>query len=298
MDYKANQLKAKAFIFKVLNKQAGQKGVNWLDQQRIAAEKEDFSKKLYIAFSMASRFFSKDLLRLSEQDQKEANEIRNGFQPHTWNQLQAARAYLLLLFPQQDRESWFAGLQKLFGTADMHEQEALYAALPLMPFPQMLTKQAAEGIRTNITSVFDAIALHNPYPAGYLEENAWNQMVLKAVFMQRPLYKIYRADERANEKLARMLIDFAHERRAAGRAVTPELWRFTGPFLTKARFADIEHIVEQGNDTEKKAGLLACNMSSLEEAKQLLDKFPDIKESVRSGELNWKDIGKSASAGL
>lgn len=297
MDYLADQIQAKSFLFKVLNRQAGQKGLSWLEQQKGVIENEALPKRLYLSFSMASRFFSKEPLQLSAQDLTAAEEIRKGFRPGNWDVLQTVRTYLLLLFPSNDQEVWLETTQKLFETADMHEQVALYAALPLLPYPPTLRKRAAEGIRTNITSVFDAVALDNPYPADFLEQEAWNQMVLKAVFMQRPLHRIYKADARANEELAHMLIDFAHERWAAGRQVMPELWRFVGPFLSKTNRANVERVIKQGDKLEQEAGLLACSMSTLPEAKQLLDQYPETKKSIQANQLNWKDIGERFAAG-
>lgn len=57
-------------------------------------------------------------------------------------------------------------------------------------------------------------------------------MVLKALFIDTTLHPIVGPDERANSKLATLLCDYAHERWAAGRAVTPELWRCVGPHAT------------------------------------------------------------------
>ena len=174
----------------------------------------------------------------------------------------------------------------------MEEQVALYAALPILPFPDILAKRAAEGIRTNIFDVFDAIALHNPFPHDFLHEAAWNQMLLKAVFMQRPLYRVYGADERANAELARMLVDFAHERWAAKRPVSPELWRFVGPFINDEYIEDIKKVIEEGEPLEMEAGLLACASGKQPEAKQILDQYPDVNQDIESGRLNWTVIGK------
>ena len=63
-------------------------------------------------------------------------------------------------------------------------------------------------------------------------------MVLKALFVETTLAPIVGLDERANPELARILRDYAHERWAAGRPVSPELWRCVGPFATDAAALD------------------------------------------------------------
>ena len=80
--------------------------------------------------------------------------------------------------------------------------------------------------------VFEAVAHRNPYPAEHFAEPAWNQLVLKALFVGSPLDPIVGLDARRNPTLARMLCDYAHERWAASRPVSPELWRCVGPFAT------------------------------------------------------------------
>ncbi|MHC4925650.1 MAG: EboA domain-containing protein, partial [Planctomycetota bacterium] len=63
----------------------------------------------------------------------------------------------------------------------------------------------------------------NPVPSEVLDEAAWNQMVLKALFVEVPLAPITGLDERYNDDLAQMLTDFAAERSAAGRPVPGDL---------------------------------------------------------------------------
>jgi hypothetical protein len=62
-------------------------------------------------------------------------------------------------------------------------------------------------------------------------QDDWNQMVVKAVFIESPLWPIQGLDERCNMRLARMLVGLVSERRAAGRPISPEVWRCIAPYL-------------------------------------------------------------------
>lgn len=291
MTYQVDILKVTAFLKIIIQERVNKKELNWINQQEQKLRDQFQLRSFYLAFSSAPRFINKAKLHLTQGELVQAEKFRKGFQPEKWNLLQTVRTYFLLMLPNEDALDYESTLTKLFETADMEEQVALYAALPLLPFPDILAKRAAEGIRTNITDVFDAIALHNPFPHDFLHQAAWNQMLLKAVFMQRPLYRIYGADERANHELARMLVDFAHERWAAKRPVSPELWRFVGPFLNDEYIKDIKKIID-GEPLEKEAGLLACSSEKQLEAQQLSDQYPDVKKEIKSGRLNWTIIGK------
>ncbi|HLW18702.1 MAG TPA: EboA domain-containing protein, partial [Cyclobacteriaceae bacterium] len=132
----------------------------------------------------------------------------------------------------------------------------------------------------------------NPYPANYLDEKAWNQMVIKSIFLQRPLYKIVDADHRTNGDLAKILIDFAHERWAAGRNVMPELWRFVGQFLTDEDLKDVQKVIQSDEPLEQEAVLLACSQSSLTLAQKILEEHPTVKSKIEEGKINWEQIGQ------
>lgn len=297
MDGQEKITEIRSYLLSLLSKVEAYEALEWLKEQKKRVEGDPSASKLFMAFSQASRYFKKKPLHLNKGDLVETEEIVAGFRPDTWNELQTARIFLLLHFPAKDAGQFIRTLDMIFETADMHEQEALYAALPLFPYPEDLRLRAAEGLRTNITSVFDAIALNNPYPAKYLSQEAWNQMVLKSIFLQRPLYQIVGADDRANEALAKILIDFAHERWAAGRQVMPELWRFVGPFLSNQHLVDIKKAIDSDQTLEKEAVLLACSQSGLPAAKKLLDAHPETKEKIMEGKLTWQEIGKQFEEG-
>lgn len=284
------------FLKQSLAAAANAESMDWLELQIAKIRADKGSMKLFLSFSQASRHFSKHPMDLPIEDLQKAEAIRSGFSLKNWTGLQTARVILVLEAFSEDHEKWFEDMEKLFESADIHEQEALYAALPIYPFQEKFTKRAAEGLRSNMTSVFDAIALNNPYPADYLSEQAWNQMVLKAIFMQRPLYRIVGVDQRQNINLATTLVDYIHERWSAGRNVIPELWRFLSPFVDEEIVGLLEKVGENGDDLEKYAAALTCHESDDKAAKELLTKQPEIKEKIESGEINWERIGEEFEA--
>ena len=140
-----------------------------------------------------------------------------------WTADQIARRALLLSYPRHDRGAWFAAFDALADAAEIGELVVLYRSLPDLPFPGALADRAADGLRTNARSVFEAIAHRNPFPRDHFTDARWNQMVLKALFIGSPLGPIVGLRERRNDDLARMLSDFAAEREAAGRDVPEDL---------------------------------------------------------------------------
>src|SRR5690554_687374 len=292
MEEQRNTADIKAFLLGILTHGSSEDGLIWLEEQKQRIKGDASGLKLFTAFSQASRYFKKELNRINPVAAREAERLIPGFRPAAWNRLQTARTYLLTHFQAADSEHFLKILDRLLESADMHEQEAVYAAFPLLPYQESLKLKAAEGLRTNITSVFDAIALNNPYPANYLDEKAWNQMVIKSIFLQRPLYKIVDTDRRANGDLAKILIDFAHERWAAGRNVMPELWRFVGPFLTDEDLKDVQKVIQSEEPIEQEAVLLACSQSSLTLAQKLLEDHPTVKSKIEEGKINWEQIGQ------
>ncbi len=278
------------FLTQLLDRQENQKGLDWLNTQKEKINSSASPTKFFLAFSQASRYFKKEKLDISIDDIDKANELVVGFQPEYWDQLQTARTILMLSYPQE-KEPWFAAMNQLFETADMSEHQALFGALPLMPFQEELIPRAIDGLRTNISSVFDAIALHNPFPEKYFPEANWNQMVLKAIFMQRPLYKIQGLEERRNPALASIARDFAHERWAAGREVMPEIWRLVAPFVNEQYLEDIKKTLSTKDNLQEKAALLTLRESTYLPAIELLEAYPDLVATLDMDAIAWESIG-------
>ena len=231
-----------------LGDRAAPDAMEWLGKSRQALLDGASERKFFMAYSAVSRHFSHEPLGAVDGD-----GLREGWRPDRWVQSEAARAVLLLSVQVADADEFRTLCDKLCASADANETVAFYRALPILPHPEAHVARCAEGVRTNMSSVFCAVAHDNPYPSEHLDEIAWNTMVLKALFIEVALAPMVGLDERANPRLMRMLCDYAHERWAASRTVSPELWRCVGPFADEAALADLRHVIETGNEEERRA---------------------------------------------
>lgn len=209
---------------------ASANGLDWLDCKIEEISKTANKRTLFTSYSAVPRYLGKQKLNLSEKDLQAAQLLVTGWNPADLTTDRAGRILLLLSFPGEDSDGYVATLEQIIAAADVEEAIAFYRSLPLLPHPEKFKLRAAEGIRTNMSSVFNAVALNNPYPAQYLDDLAWNQMILKALFVGSPLDPIYGLKSRNNQQLSQMLIDYARERLAANRTVSPELWELVMPF--------------------------------------------------------------------
>ncbi len=283
----------KSFLYHLIAKTATSTALDWVNQSVAKLQSNEWEKSVARCFSMAPRFVGKSKILFTDQEKELAGNLRTGWQPFEWTLDRITRIYLLLNIPQEDSNNYKKTLEALFGVADVGELVALYSSLPLLPFPAEYLDRTAEGIRTNMVIVFDSIVLQNPYPSEYLSESAWNQMVLKSVFISRPLYKIWGLDKRANLHLAIMLSDFAHERWAAGRTVTPEVWRLVTPFLKEKeeRFiADLAKVLNDSDPLQQQAGVIALNECNVPSAQTLLASKQEIQLAVKSNSTTWETI--------
>lgn len=280
-------------IRKWLESRISEKDLETLKQARESLQKEAEDWEVFSSFSKASRITGKEKADLSADEIKEAGGLRRGWDPSGWTLDQLGRTYLVLSIAERGKEEFFEKLEKLFISGDLSETVALYQALPVLPWPDELTDRGAEGIRTNITSVFNAVALKNPYPADYFDDDAWNQVILKSLFVGSPLYKIQGVDRRANKPLAQMLVEYAHERWSAGREVSPELWRPAGPFIGEEFVDDLEKVINHPDKIQQYAAVLALKASDSEAAKNLLTDQTQLVNDVSEKNITWVLIGKS-----
>jgi hypothetical protein len=262
-------------------------GAQWLRESvsSLAGGRKD--RELFGRVSLVSRTLGKAPLDLDAAALASAESVRAGWDPSNWSIDQAARIRLLLA-AATDIDTFVHRLDQLCATADVDELVAFYRGLPVYPDPPRHRLRAAEGLRSNMKIVFEAVAHRNPYPAEQLPEDAWNQMVLKALFVGSALDPIVGLDRRANATLARMLGDYAHERWAARRSVNPELWRCVGPFATGRLLGDFGRLLETGSPPERAAAVLALRTATDPEAGLLLERHAVLRDIVAARAVDWK----------
>lgn len=263
-------------------------GLAWLDAAVASLANAAPNRLLFTAFAAAPRQVGREELPEMAVD---APIRLDG-----WTRDQVARV-LLLLARQPHDDSFLRALDNLFGAADLAELVCLHQSLPLLPLPERHVARAAEGVRSNMLPVFKAVAIGNPYPAEWFDEGSWNQLVLKAVFVGCRLHGIDGLDRRANPTLARMLVDYARERRAASRVVTPDLWRPVGPFADNDRaLRELHHALDDASPVRRRAAALALAASPHPHARALLETRPEVWREIQSGRLSWQSLADEQSA--
>ena len=261
----------------------------WLQGAVASLAQATTDRELFRSISLVSRKLGKAPLALDAAALACAEKARPGWNPSSWTLDQAGRVRLLLA-TAGDSDSFVRRLDQLCATADVDELVAFYRGLPLYPDAPRHRLRAAEGLRSNMKVVFEAVAHGNPYPAEQLAQDAWNQMVLKAIFVGSALAPIIGLDQRANATLARMLGDYAHERWAASRPVSPELWRCVGPFATGPLLADLGRVLESGTPPERAAAMLALRSATDLPARKLQENHAGLRDAVAAAGTDWGSV--------
>jgi hypothetical protein len=276
---------ANTILDHILSQQLTQPECDWLKEKSAGSALD-----IMTAFVSAPRFLARNTVSPATEDALDLTEAYPGFSIQNWDTVRLSRVWLLTCLDSSVEEAYVRHIETLFDTAEMNELVALYSALPLLAYPKEWLFRATEAVRSNVGDVFDSLVIHNPYPAQYFSELAWNQLVLKTIFNDKPIHGIVGLEERANAKLALMLSDFAHERWAAGRSVAPEVWRLTPGFMNETLVEDMKVLFGSGNEYNRQAAALACFHSDHHAAQQLLNHYPELKKRIEQKELSWADL--------
>lgn len=221
--YQANLKKTVDLLSKWLEERIPEEKFTYVKEKQQLIQNEGYGKNFITAFAKAPKLTGKQLLDLPEKEIVIAQLIRSGWSPNNWSLDQTARTLYMLSIPHKDQESYIQTVNTIFNNADIMEAIALYQSIALLPYPKILKNRAEDGVRNNIIPIFNAIALNNPYPSDHFDQNSWNQLILKAVFIESPLNQIIGLDQRNNKELTILLKDYTAERLAANRLIHPDV---------------------------------------------------------------------------
>jgi hypothetical protein len=277
-------------LSEVIKKNGDEATATWLEDRISKTIGEKSTKDLYLTYSLiATKFKKKENLALFFED----SELRDYLEIQKANSQQMARTYLLIRVLKADEVFFAPKVANIIQVADTSELETFLKFLIVLPHPEKYKKVAVDALRTNIATIFNAIALHNPYPSTYFDEQQWNQMYLKTAFMQGDLSAIRDIDKRANKELARIISDYAHERWAASREIDPYFWRPVAKFLDTPLLADMEKLLTSANLMENKAGALCCYYSDDPQAKKLMDTYQsELAMQIKNKKISWENLKK------
>jgi hypothetical protein len=269
---------SKEILHVIIQSKLSSSELNWLESVTSFENETHF----FQAFGLTSRCISSTIPVWTPEEKASLEQLYPRFTKSSWDLQQLCRSLLMINIPIDQNEEV---LKKLAEMADIKELVCLYKGLYFLENAPDFVPLVQEGIRSNMMNVFDAIAHSNPFASVYLPTDAWNQLVLKAVFNGRPLYKIIDLDLRKNEKLALIVHDYIHERWSAGRLVSPEIWRLVAGHVNKDMIADLLRVIESGDILTKQAAVKVLKSSSFYDENKIQN------EEALNSESSWDEIG-------
>lgn len=278
------------YLDELLRRSAGPAGLAWLESSCVLVRAGLPPAEFATRISMASRYMPRRaLLAIGPGERAAADELLAGWNPERWTVLEAARARLVLARADLHSQGCVDALELVFTYADIGELCALYKAIPLLPGPERFVWRMGEGCRSSMRAVFEAVACDSPYPFRHFDALAWRQMVIKALFVEAPLWRVHGLDQRLDPELARMALDLAEERRSAGRPVQPELWLALGRHGGERGLSSLVRELESGPERGRAAAALGLARAGRLE--------PVVQAHTREGHAGVRSVMESALKG-
>jgi hypothetical protein len=209
-------------LWSALEQRAAPEGLAWLRESVEAVEADPAAVRT--RFPMAGRKVGRGPL----EPDADADDV------HAWTVDDAARTLLLIALG----DGVEVELGDLYRFGDAAERRGVLRALPFLPVADRAMFLVDDAIRTNDTRLV-AAAL-GPYATEHLDDAAYDQAVLKCVFIGVPIAPLDGLPGRATAETARMLAAFVHERVAAGRDIPAEVWDVIDRNPPAAELAAIE----------------------------------------------------------
>lgn len=245
------------FLESIVHARSDANARTWLDTARAEVRATPSDRRFGELISLASRYTRRKKLEPTREELARASALVEGWNLERWTTLEAVRALLVLSRGDLERETLVRALDECFQYADVGELCALHKTIALLPKPERFVWRAGEGCRSSMRAVYEAAACDTPFPVRHFDDLAWRQLVVKALFVEAPLWRVFGLDTRLSDELARMVLDLAEERRSAHRPVQHELWLVLGRFGGERARASIETELAGSNALGRRAAAVA-----------------------------------------
>ena len=273
---------ARQHVRAMLTTRLAPKGLDWLEAREAEITAGIDGERLATLVSLASRFAPRGPLAPTVDEISLADAVLPGWNPERWTCLEALRVALVLAWPSPEDDAFPGVLEECFKYADEGELCGLHRALQFLPAGERFTWRAGEAGRSNMQSVFEANGCDTAYPAKHLDDIAWRQLCIKAVFIGAPLWRVSGLDGRLDDELARIALDLEEERRSAGRAIQPDLWLCLGAHAGERGLAAIERELAGDDLTSKQGAVLALGRAGASARLEELVDDPELGATAKA----------------
>lgn len=284
----------RAFLGDLLREREPAPAWTWLQNAAAEVERGVDDVRFSSLISLVSRYSRRGPLAPSAAERARADELLRGFDPERWTMFETARAWLVLARRDLERASAVQALEECFQYADVGELCALHKSIALLPGPERFVWRMGEGCRSSMRAVYEAAACDSPFAARHFDDVAWRQLVIKALFVEAPLWRVHGLDGRLSEELARMALDLCDERRSAHRPVQHELWLVLGKHGGERALTALEKELAGTNARGRRAAAIAlARAGKLQRLAELAAKEADpavraTMESALRGEISQR----------
>ncbi len=230
---------------------------DWFQRARAEVRQGADDDRFCQLLSQASRYAPRGALAPSESELSAARAALEGWSLERWSVLECVRVALVLSLERLSEPRGERAVEEAFRYADIGEMCALYKSLAHLPLPERFVWRAGEGARSSMRALFEAAVCDTPFPARYFDDNAWRQAVIKCLFIEAPMWRVWGLDSRLEPELARMALDLVEERRSAGRPIHPELWICLGRHAGARGVAQLEREIREGSPRARAGAGLA-----------------------------------------
>lgn len=168
--------------------------------------------------------------KITGEDKEKLKNVMTNIEFNYWSLADFVRAAIVERIKFLSENEYLEAIEKVDRIADTSEQCSILKILAIAQYQEKLVHIARSCVRTNIPDVLAALCCGNPYPYEHFTTQEFNNMVLKAVFMNISIAKIHGLSQKTNAELSGMANQYIDEREAANRDFPCELWLIACPF--------------------------------------------------------------------